>query len=318
MIPEFDSSTATIDEVRFNEELEKLIKSSEIRYAFHSSIQTPSWHEVKDQGPPMTMLLSDFFDLQEKAKNKILSIVPDLYAITSDGQDIIEKTLVRDLALLAASGTITFGEIDKLFEYSRLAWGEYWDESEFNYRVHSIFEPPKIINRHPYEKFLTLDNAYYQAGLCRQDGKRVVAVMGTFDFHDGHADLFEAARELAGGGLVFAFLTSDEEASRTRPGQSILKIKQRLEVLSGNQGLDFCIPLPWEKNYDDPLAFDLHMRDLHRLLGAHFRLTGEPDERSNLMEAQCAAAGTRLIYRSNKRLGGSATEYREKLARKDR
>jgi cytidyltransferase-like protein len=302
-------------ETQFHGVLDKLSVSPEIKYAFEYSIQKPQWSEVGSLLPPNVMSMVDFCNLQQRAKEELASILPDLYAIYDPNRESIEKSLFANLTSLATSGVISLQEIEELFKCHQLSWSEYWSESKFNQRIYSLFGPPKEVRHPPYEKYVALEAVYDLANLWRQEGRRVVSVMGTFDFHTGHAEFLDFAREFAGQGLLIALVTSDKEASIARPEEkNILTSRQRLNMVASHHGVDLCAELPWEEEFRNEKLFDLHMKDVHQKLGAHFRYIGELDERTNLIAGQCISAGTRLVYQNEKRAGGlSSTTLRGEL-----
>jgi cytidyltransferase-like protein len=312
-----EKSLFDVQETQFHGVLNKLSASPEIKYAFEYSIQKPQWSEVGNVLPPYMMSMADFCDLQQRAMDKLTSVLPNLYAIHDSNSELVEKSLFANLTSLATSGVITLQEIEKLFKCHRLSWSEYWPESRFNQEIYSLLGPPKEVCHLPYEKCVALEVAYDQANLWRQEGRRVVIVMGTFDFHTGHAGFLDFAREFVGQGLLIALVTSDKEAMMTRSKEkNILTSRERLNMVASHQSVDLCVKLPWEEEYENEKLFNLHMKDVHQKLGAHFRYIGELDERTVSIAKQCISAGTRLVYQNEKRVGGlSSTTLRGKLIR---
>lgn len=290
----------------------QITQSSEIQYAFNYPIQISP--EIEQILPPGPILLDKLMAIQESEKENLLLILPDLYACTSNDRLQIERNLLGKLVSLANDGVITPNEINKLFECCRLQWEQYLSESEFNRKILEVFRPhPSTLP--PHEKHITLENAYELAKQSRDKGSRVVTVFGTFDFHDGHSDLFNAARELAGDGIVITFITSDAEAKHTRPNEgTIMGHNERCEVVASHTGVNFYVELPWEGEFRDPTLFDINMKEIHVKLMSDFRLVGGLDDRANLFEDQCRLGMTKLVYRFSERgTNPSSTVYRKKL-----
>ncbi len=304
------SSTANLS-------IAQLLGDTEFKYYFNgmgSYGYQPDLSAIEDLLLPGQLKLADYFEKREIEFNYLKEMLEYLDFADGEVREQLSIPLINRLAANSLSGNISQQEILKMFEYHRTAWSDYWPDEVLEHKMRSVFEPYRGYQM-PYNKHISLENAYFQSELARNEGLRTVIVMGTFDFHSGHSDLLNAARELAGKGLVIAFITSDKEASAARPGEkSILNYNQRCNMVAGHEGVDFCVGLPWDDSYKDVEMFDAHMKELHMGVGAHFRLLGELDERSEKIRAQCNSAGTIMVYRAKDRIGDlSSTGLRQKL-----
>lgn len=300
-----------------NLSIAKLLGDSEFKHYFNgmgTHDYQPELSAIENFLPPGQLKLADYFEKREIEFNYLKEMLEYLDFADGDVREQLSIPFINRLVANSLSGNISQQEIVSMFKHYRTAWSDYWSDERLEHEMRSVFEPSRS-SQMPYNKHISLENAYHQSKHAKNEGLRTVTVMGTFDFHSGHSDLLTAARELAGKGLVIAFITSDKEASAARPGErSILNFNQRCNMVAGHMGVDFCVGLPWDDCYKDAEIFDAHMKELHIGVGAHFRLVGELDQRSEKIRAQCNSAGTILVYRAKDRIGDlSSTELRKKL-----
>ncbi|MFZ2199627.1 MAG: hypothetical protein WAV40_02475 [Microgenomates group bacterium] len=300
-----------------NLSITRLLGDSEFKYYFNGMGTygyQPNLSSIEDFLPPGQLKLADYFEKREIEFKYLKEMLEYLDFSDRDVREKLSIPFINRLAANSLSGNISQQEILNMFAFYRTAWSDYWPDEVLEHKMRNVFEPSRSYQM-PYKKHISLENAYFQSELAKNQGLRTVTVMGTFDFHSGHSELLNAARELAGNGLVTAFITSDEEALVIRTGQNnILNFNQRCDMVAGHVGVDFCVGLPWDDSYKDVEVFDAHMKELHMEVGAHFRLVGELDERSEKIRAQCNSAGTILVYRAKDRIGDlSSTGLRKKL-----